>query len=817
MATESPFQAALVELSRVDSAQLANGLARICTVAAATLDVARASVWLFNDNHSQLCCAHLLDRDRGVQESGAVLEVSRYPRYFQTMEACRTIAAANAHTHPSTAEFGPDYLDSFHITSMLDVPIRREGRTVGVMCNEHTGPAREWRPEEESFAASLADLTALVLETDHRRRYNRRLKLLRQIDRAILSARSSDEIAEAALAHLQDLVPCKRASVAVFDAENGTATLVGVLPPGRTSLGMGSEISLATFGDQEDLKQGKPYQVEDIDQAPETPTRAALETVGVRSFVSVPMLARGELVGTLNLASDRAAAFTAEHIEIAQEVADSLALATHHARINREVELHAEYLEHRVACRTAELSHTNARLRDSEERIRSLYDNTPVMMQSINEGGYILEVNEFWLRTMGYERDEVIGQPIVNFAAPEYRAAVKDVLLPRLMREGYVRDVEVQGLKKNGERVDVLVSSEVKRDAHGKFLYTQAFLLDITEQRRAQRESVYLREELKREMNFEEIVGASPSMQRVFNSIEMVAPTDSTVLLLGETGTGKELIARALHNRSRRNQCVMVKVNCGALPANLVESELFGHEKGAFTGAIALKKGRFELAHKGSLFLDEAGELPLEAQTKLLRVLQEQEFERVGGFQTQRVDVRVIAATNRDLEQEVRRGTFRADLFYRLNVFPIEVPPLRERKDDIPLLATYFVQKFSQRMGRRVQGIHRSACDQLLEYEWPGNVRELANLLERAVILCQGETLETQHLAVNRPRPGAGIADSLPTLEEGERRLIVRALEQTKGVLAGPDGAAQLLGINRSTLWSRMRKLGIDQPKGRVG
>jgi transcriptional regulator with GAF, ATPase, and Fis domain len=303
-------------------------------------------------------------------------------------------------------------------------------------------------------------------------------------------------------------------------------------------------------------------------------------------------------------------------------------------------------------------------------------------------------------------------------------------------------------------------------------------------------------------------------MQKVFDSIEMVAQTDSTVLLLGETGTGKELIARALHNRSRRNQSVMVKVNCAALPANLVESELFGHEKGAFTGAVSQKKGRFELAHRGTIFLDEVGELPLETQTKLLRVVQEQEFERLGGAQTHKVDVRVIAATNRQLAEDVRRGAFRADLFYRLNVFPMEVPPLRLRRDDIPLLARYFLRKFSQRMGKRIHGISSDVHNQFLHYDWPGNVRELANVMERAVILCKGDSIEPAHLAVSDGQKTVG-AEAFLTLEESERRLIMRALQQTGGVLAGPKGAAELLGINRSTLWSRMKKLGIAMPDRR--
>jgi PAS domain S-box-containing protein len=810
------FQMALVELSRDESVDLNDCLARICGVAASVLDIARVSVWVFNDAHTELCCVNLFDHLLNRHERGAVLEVGRYPRYFEALEECRTVAAELAATDPATAEFAVGYLDVLGITSMLDVPIRHGGHTVGVVCNEHTGPARSWSDDEQNFAASLADLAALALETDRRRRYTQRLKILRQTDRAILSARSTGEIANAALACFQELVPCKRASVALFDSDSRAATLIGVVSTGGTRLGIGSEISPGVFGNIEDLRQGKPYIVANIEEVPMTASLAAVESDGVRSFVCVPLRALGQLIGTLNLGSERVAAFTAEHIEIAQEVADSLAVAIHQARLHQEVHHHAEELEKNVAERTAELLESNLRLHESEERIRSLYDNTPVMMHSLDENGCLLEVNQFWLDTLGYARSEVIGKPVVNFAAPEFRDVVANVVMPRLARDGFIKDVEVQGLKKNGETVDLVASSVVKRDALGRFLFSQTFLVDITEQRRTQRENLYLQEELQSELYFEEIVGASAAIQKVFNSIEMVAPTDSTVLLLGETGTGKEMIARALHNRSRRKQSVMVKVNCAALPASLVESELFGHERGAFTGAVTQKKGRFELAHRGTIFLDEAGELPLDTQTKLLRVLQEQEFERVGGFQTHKVDVRVIAATNRDLEQEVRRGTFRADLFYRLNVFPIEVPPLRDRKDDVPLLAGYFVRKFSQRMGKRIQGISRAVYEQLHQYDWPGNVRELANLLERAVILCQADILELKHLAVGRGRQAsASPAEGIPTLEEAERRLILRALEQTGGTLAGPNGAAQLLGLNRSTLWSRMKKLGIDVPKQR--
>ncbi|RMD89760.1 MAG: AAA family ATPase, partial [Calditrichaeota bacterium] len=321
--------------------------------------------------------------------------------------------------------------------------------------------------------------------------------------------------------------------------------------------------------------------------------------------------------------------------------------------------------------------------------------------------------------------------------------------------------------------------------------------------------NIYLQEEIQAEYNFGEIIGESEPMRQVYENIKKVAATDSTVLLIGETGTGKELIARAIHNFSQRKDRVLIKVNCAALPSGLVESELFGHEKGAFTGAITRKKGRFELADGGTIFLDEVGELPLETQAKLLRVLQEQEFERVGGHQTLHVDVRVIAATNRNLQEAVNHGAFRADLFYRLNIFPIVIPPLRDRLEDIPLLTQYFVKKFSQRVGKRIDKIAPATLEKLILYSWPGNVRELANVLERAVILCEGGTLKPENIFISAQEPEKD--NVFCTLEEAERAHILKALKKTHGVVAGPHGAARLLGINRSTLISRMKKLGIQK------
>jgi formate hydrogenlyase transcriptional activator len=311
---------------------------------------------------------------------------------------------------------------------------------------------------------------------------------------------------------------------------------------------------------------------------------------------------------------------------------------------------------------------------------------------------------------------------------------------------------------------------------------------------------------------FDGIVGESAALRQALQQVETVASSDSTVLLLGETGTGKELVARAIHNRSRRRHRALVKVNCAAIPSGLLESELFGHERGAFTGAIAQKAGRLELADHGTVFLDEVGDIPLELQPKLLRVLQEREFERLGSTRTRRVEVRLVAATHRDLEKMMAESRFRSDLYYRLNVFPVEIPPLRERPEDIPLLVRHFVQQFARRMGKTIETITDDTMDALTKYPWPGNIRELQNLIERAVLLSPATVLRVPLRYLQgrtTPRSDGGTNQ---TLAGAERRHILATLKEVDWVLSGPNGAATRLGINRSTLQFRMRKLGITRP-----
>src|SRR6267378_3317628 len=320
-------------------------------------------------------------------------------------------------------------------------------------------------------------------------------------------------------------------------------------------------------------------------------------------------------------------------------------------------------------------------------------------------------------------------------------------------------------------------------------------------------EKLYLEDEIRGEMDFEGIVGQSSVLRHVLQQVETVAPSDSTVLLLGETGTGKELIARAIHDRSRRKQRTLVKLNCAAIPTGLLESELFGHERGAFTGAISQKIGRLELADQGTLFLDEVGDIPLEIQPKLLRALQEREFERLGGTRTKKVDVRLVAASNRDLDQMIEDREFRSDLYYRLNVFPIRIPPLRERPEDIPLLVRYFSQKYGRRMEKQVESVPAAAMKKLASWHWPGNIRELENFIERSVILTHGSALQ---VPISELTNGSKVVPTFATRDSAERDEILRVLKGARGRVGGSEGAAARLGLKRTTLISRMKKLGID-------
>jgi PAS domain S-box-containing protein len=447
-----------------------------------------------------------------------------------------------------------------------------------------------------------------------------------------------------------------------------------------------------------------------------------------------------------------------------------------------------------------------------------------------NLDGAITGANEAFLRMVQYDREDLAsGRVRWTDLTPAEWAYLDESAIAELKVSGVFQPVEKEYFRKDGSRVPVLIGGALFQGGENEGV---AFVLDLSEQKRAEaeiralkdqlyRENLALRDEVDRASMFEEIVGTSKALNAVLSRIEKVAPTDSTVFITGETGTGKELIARAVHKRSQRSGRAFVSVNCAALAPTLISSELFGHEKGAFTGATQRRLGRFELADGGTIFLDEVGELPSDTQVALLRVVQEREFERVGGTQSIHVDVRVITATNRDLQAAVANGTFRQDLFYRLNVFPIEVPPLRERKDDIRMLLEYFVKRYSSRIGRTIRSIDQKTLELFQSYGWPGNIRELQNVVERSVILTSGNTLAVDESWFLRASPQLSPRSQASRLdtddEHNERLMIEAALRESKGRVAGLTGAAAKLRIPPSTLDYKIKTLKISKSQFKFG
>jgi formate hydrogenlyase transcriptional activator len=464
-----------------------------------------------------------------------------------------------------------------------------------------------------------------------------------------------------------------------------------------------------------------------------------------------------------------------------------------------------------------DLKQAQVKLHQDEEELRRITDAIPQTIIVLNPDGRVLYANRVALEYTGMSLDEV--------RADNLRARVlhpEDVQRLREERHKALSGTvpfenEQRALGKDGKYRWFLIQYNPLLDEGGKVIRWYATGTDIDDRKRTEdrtrNENVALREEIVRSSMFEEIVGSSKSLRQVLTQVSKVAPLDSTVLILGETGTGKELFARAIHNRSKRSTGAFIRMNCAAIPPSLIASELFGHEKGSFTGAVQRRLGRFESADGGTIFLDEVGELPLEAQVALLRVLQEREFERVGGSQTVSVDVRVLAAANKDLNAAVAEGTFRQDLFYRLNVFPIRIPALRERVDDIPLLVEYLIDRYAQTAGKKIRNITRKTLDVFQAYDWPGNIRELQNVVERAVILCDGETFSVDEtwLTPVTPKSAATGVPLVANLVEREKEMIETALREAEGVIAGPTGAAAKLGIPRQTLESKIRKLRINR------
>jgi formate hydrogenlyase transcriptional activator len=593
------------------------------------------------------------------------------------------------------------------------------------------------------------------------------------------------------------------------------------------------------------IRTRKPYYLADVDAEQRFPIiNALLKANSIESTCILPLYTAQRDLGALHFGSIRKDAYTEPDIEFMEQVARQVAVAVDNA-LNFE------------AARAAE-----EQLARERDRLRGLLEINNAVVSCLESKALFQAISAALRRTfrLDYASLLIVDQEIgalrlLSLDFPESAGVIREgVVVPiesslagHTMREGEGRIFEIGEIAAiSPGTADVMAREAVQSVCsiplitHGKTLgtlnvgsrqagfFTAADLQFFTQaasqvaiavensmayQRieelnaRLAEEKVYLEDEIRTENRFEEIIGQSRALKAILKQVETVAPTDSTVLIYGETGTGKELVARAIHDLSQRRQGTFVKLNCAAIPTGLLESEMFGHEKGAFTGAIAQRIGRFELAHRGSMFLDEVGEIPLELQTKLLRVLQEREFERLGSSRTIRTDARLIAATNRDLTAMVEEREFRADLYYRLNVFPITIPALRDRREDIPLLVRYFVQQYSRRMNKRITSIPTETMNALSRYHWPGNIRELQNFVERAVIVTAGPTLQAP---VRELKGGGPAGREVQTLAAAEREAILRALRESNGKVGGASGAAAKLGMKRTTLQARMRKLGID-------
>jgi formate hydrogenlyase transcriptional activator len=678
-----------------------------------------------------------------------------------------------------------------------------------------------------------------------------RYRALLEINNAVVANLDRDTLFHAIAEVLRPMVPFDRASIFLHDPDKDVLR-ISILETTEAvghALPLGTEVSVADSHAGWVFQHREPLVRQDLAVERRFPIEERVLAAGFRSYVMLPLVARNRSLGTLGVASTKPNQYGDTDVSFLREVATQIAMAVENMTVHARVGALTERARALLEINNLMISNLtrDALFRAIAAAVRRVvpYDRTAlclhdpardVLRVAIVESSF--ESGRFRVGTELPVADTHMGH-VVRAQTPLRRgdvAAEARWASERTVAEEGVRSMLIVPLVVRGAAVGTLGVSS--RTPHRYSAADAVFMQEVGNQvamalqnmrayeeisalkGRLERENVYLREEIGSEHNFVELVGSSPPLLEVIRNVERVAPTDATVLISGETGTGKELVARAIHARSARSGRTLVKVNCGAISAGLVESELFGHVKGAFTGALERRLGRFEVADGGTIFLDEVGELPLDTQVKLLRVLQEGEFEPVGSSTPLRTDVRVIAATNRDLEEAVRAGRFRADLFYRLNVFPIRTPPLRERPEEIPQLVTFFMGRLARRFGKSVEVVAPQTMDRLVRYAWPGNVRELQNVVERAVILTTSATLEVGPEMLRAAPAPAAPAPTTPEAEDAsldamlrdvETRHVLAALERAGWVIEGSRGAARILGLHPNTLRSRIEKLGIKR------
>lgn len=746
------------------------------------------------------------------------------------------------------------------LSEILAISLHTESGAIGILClfAEHENTfSRQLYPVLQNAAPIIAKSTLSFLRQEEIRRRDAENEAIMALNNRLIAIRTQEDFQEIIDHDLRRYIPYDENNLLLYVSEKQAYRLLSysVLPE-RLNDPMFLAMATRDYPDMNRQRKSHIPQLEDVGDLVEAgvPWATVIYKMGVKQILHLKLLDGNEVVGQLVLMSHRGGHFTKAHISLLQQITFQLAKGM--ANILAAMEIRRRDEENQLLL---EISSAMNSVREKSELLPAVKERLQTVLSfsdiciscyDFGEGTYsvfardniktqqhpewtTVEAATFPIKDgmhnialatnepvlFDHEALSRMKQPHIEFIL---NAGIREVACVRLKNKNEIIGSLVLLAEQDQSFLPVHLSLLARLSHHFATAVSniianeriEAQLVEINRYKeQLEDEKHYLQEEAKAGYSQNNIIGTDPEMRRVFNMVSQVSFTNSTVLLMGETGTGKELIARAIHDTSGRGNRLMVKVNCAALPPNLVESELFGHERGSFTGATERRVGKFELANHGTLFLDEIGEMPLDMQVKLLRAIQEREFERVGGKETIKVDVRLIAATNRDLHKEVQEGRFRNDLFYRLNVFPIVLPPLRDHKEDIPALAQFFLIKYAKNVGRRITHITHEAMEELMAYAWPGNVRELEHVIERSILMATGNVLSEMHLPhIKSPDPGSDAkAGAITTYAENERSHIIEVLNQCKGKIFGPGGAAEILDLKVGTLNSKIKKLNITK------
>ena len=819
----------ILKLANLVGKDFKKSLQNITKLSAVTLDVERVSVWSFNKDKSEIFCEKLYILNKNSHETGHILKFKDNPNYFKTLEKYQTILISDAQKNNITKQFAKDYLIPNNIKSLMDVFVNSTNGYYGIICFEHVGEeSRNWTADEQEFATSIASIVSLMVESTERKVAESELKSEKEFsEKLITSLHEGLSVVDLEGKHIKvNEALCKMTG---FTEEE----LLGIKPPfpywppeeydtiykafnkPLESLGVNKEFTLmrkngerfpVSLSDSY-IKNRKGEIIAYFSTIIDITIRVKAENIlkeNIRisdqrknSIIELVSLIGGDFNSSLKkIATTSAKALDVDLVTIWEYKNDKTELLSKLFYNSIEDKFEIDGL---VIKKEDFPNYFNAFNNKNSINITDVVNNP--ITKAFAEKYYIPHNISSRIDVLVYGRNDHYG--IISFES----IAAKRIFT--IEEESFITSI--------ASTVSLMVESFERKLAENKITMANKQLTEANKELNALRnqleqENVYLRNELDLVFNYEEMVYGSAEFSNVLNEVEKVAPTNATVLLLGESGTGKELLARAIHNISFRNNKPLIKVNCSAIPRELIESELFGHKKGSFTGAFSDKIGKFELADGGTLFLDEIGELPLDMQPKILRFLQEGEIEVVGGIGLKKLDVRVIAATNRNLKEEIEKKQFREDLYFRLNVFPIEVPPLRKRKDDIPLLVEHFVDKFNKAYEKSIKYISDDAMNQLKSYNWPGNIRELENLIERALILSNSDTLVIPGFETSSQKAKQLINSKDLSLDAIQRSHILQVLEQCNWKISGAESASDLLDLKPSTLRDKMTKLGIKKP-----